>query len=319
MSTTPSDDRVSRTQALRAHPLAQVIRRFIGEMDDHLETIRVAVPAVAVQQSNDIKSTVEKLSEFRKDDSTGGPRYIAKDAHETQQLAALAREMARLRQSRAVSVVIRSLFIGTFSSYDAYLGDLLRTVYIRKQELFKRISREITLSELLEFEEIEQVKIDVLEREVETFLRASYTEQYEDLEKRFGFTTLRAFAEWPSFVEASQRRNLLVHADGRVSRQYIMACHRAGFEFDAPVKIGDKIGLDPAYLVNSLLLIRQVGFMLGHTIWRKLFPQESEAFQHALNDALYDKLLNKQWRYAREMGQFGLRDEVCKDISELDR
>jgi len=70
-----------------------------------------------------------------------------------------------------------------FSEFDAFMGALLKTIYLKNQDLLKGISREITLRELFEHGSIDDVKIAMLEKEIETFRRDSYVEQFSNLGK----------------------------------------------------------------------------------------------------------------------------------------
>ena len=73
----------------------------------------------------------------------------------------------------------------------------------------------VALTDLIEFEDLESVKRDMLEKEIDSIRRQSYVEQFATLERTFDLT-LRAFQEWPAFVEIGQRRNLMTHNDGQV-------------------------------------------------------------------------------------------------------
>ena len=55
------------------------------------------------------------------------------------------------------------------------------------------------------FQNLDDVKKDMLEKEIDSFRRESYIEQFLELERKFEIKTLRAFPEWVRFVEISQR------------------------------------------------------------------------------------------------------------------
>jgi hypothetical protein len=128
------------------------------------------------------------------------------------------RRIERHTRSRIPDVLQASLFLGLFSAFDAFTGELLKAIYTKKPELFKNIRREVTISEIMQHSSLQTLQAKILDEEIEAFRRKSYVEQFDDLEKMFGIT-LKKFAEWPAFVEYGQRRNLFTHCDGVVSEQ----------------------------------------------------------------------------------------------------
>jgi hypothetical protein len=142
-------------------------------------------------------------------------------------------------------------------------------------------------------------------------------DQFAALEKKFGLKTLHSFPEWGEFVEVTQRRNLVTHNGGIVTEQYLRVCTAEGCTFYKPPNIGDKLDLDPKYVLRSLFLAQKVGFMLAHTLWKKVFPEFDEQSGNAFNNAMYELLRNQHWRLAAELGQFGLSDNMKRNLSEV--
>jgi len=204
-----------------------------------------------------------------------------------------------------------------FSTFDAYTGALLKNVYIRNDELLKGISREIALSDLLGYEDLNSVKRAMLEKEIETFRRDSYVEQFATLEKKFNLP-LRKFKEWGEFVELSQRRNLYTHNDGAVNDQYLLVCDREGYQFAVRPKLSDVLPVNQEYFFRAGRLLAKVGLMLGYTLWSKVFPKESDYLHEALNNALYRSLNQARWRFVAELEDFVFSDQMRKNLKEID-
>ena len=133
----------------------------------------------------------------------------------------------RARNARVAETLEAGLFLTLFTAFDAFIGDLLRALYSRRSAIFNGIDRSVSYSELLESESLESLRRSVIEDEIETLRRKSYGEQFAALAARFG-VPLTKFPNWPQFVEAGQRRNLLAHCDGVVSVQYRKVCVEAG-------------------------------------------------------------------------------------------
>ena len=199
----------------------------------------------------------------------------------------------------------RSLFVGLFSAFDTFTGDLLTAIYEKKPALFGKIEREIPLSEILRFESFDEFKKSLLRNEIDRFRRLSYVEQFEALEKSFDIT-LKKFEGWPDFVEAGQRRNLLAHCDGVVSEQYMRICKREGVVIEKDADVGKTLDLGGVYFFKTCRLMAAVAVKLGQTLWRKIFPDELDKAEAELIAVVYEMLLDNRWKAAEEFAEFGL-------------
>src|SRR5690606_14708638 len=209
----------------------------------------------------------------------------------------------RTAKSELPLILEKGLFLSLFSAFDAFTGDILSAIYLGKPELFRSLNRSMTIAEMMKYESLEDLQQIVLQDEIEVFRRASYVEQFETLESRFGLK-LRAFATWPHFVECSQRRNLITHCDGVISDQYINVCRREGYNFEKDVEVGAQIKIGGKYFYRSCQVMMEVGVKLGHTLWRKIFPEQREDADRHLNDIVYDFNLNGEWKKAQIIGEF---------------
>lgn len=306
------------TGSLSNHPIAMALDRFLWAEDDYRDAVSMALTVVAKKRLDELKRTHTRISKFiseSKDDGTS--ILIANGPHATRDMFETIREQERLAHSRIMPLMARSFFIGLFSEYDSFIGALLKAIYSKKPELYKGIKREIALTELLGFQDLEEVKKDMLEKEIDSFRRESYIEQFAELEKKFEIKTLRGFPEWNKFVEYAQRRNVMTHNDGRVSQQYLTVCEREGVNFSEKPKIGDELPLSSEYMREAIFVISKVGFMLAHTLWRKVLPDDFENANEALNNTLYGLLMRKRWMMATSFGEFGLTDPMTKGVQEI--
>lgn len=301
-----------------AHPIAKVVENYLLAIRNIAQTVNIVMPHLAKWQIDEIKKHEKKLSHFIPDDAKDGQthRIDFESARDFAELTATLRTLEELHANKALPVLARSLFMQMFSEFDAFMGALLKVIYLKNQDLLKGISREITLRELLEHESIDDVKRSMLEKEIETFRRDSYVEQFASLEKKFQIT-LRKFAEYPEFIELSQRRNIFTHNDGVVSEQYITVCEREGWKFAKRPATGETLQVDIEYFGRAIRVMSQVGFMLAHTLWSKVFPQEHEELHSSINDRIYQCLEHKRWRLAAELGIFALSEPMRKGVTEI--
>ena len=226
-------------------------------------------------------------------------------------------EETRILNGRPVEVVMKGLFIGLFSEYDHFIGELLKAIYAANPSLYKGLKREISLTDLLDFSSIEEIKRDILEKEIDGFRRDSYIDQFAGLERMFDIRTLTAFPEWPQFIEMAQRRNLMTHNGGYVSQQYLATCQKNSVSFSSAPAIGTQLAFDGKYLGDALLVVSKVGFMLAHTLWRKILPNDVDASNEEINDSIYDLLTWQRWRVAAAFGDFALTDPMRRNIKDI--
>jgi hypothetical protein len=150
------------------------------------------------------------------------------------------REIDRHNNSLPLATLEKSLFIYLFAAFDKYIGDLVAVLYQSQPALFKNINREISLSEALQYESMDELRQVILDKEIGALRRKSYTEQFNDLESKFSIK-LTKFDNWPYFIEGAQRRNLFTHCDGIVSKQYLDICKNVGFKFKEEPLVGDQL------------------------------------------------------------------------------
>lgn len=304
--------------ATQPHPLAAVIQTYLLALRDIGQTVRIVMPHLSKWQLDEVRKHEKKLEQFAPSPKNNGESQdiTVDSARDFAELISTLRTLEELHASKALPVLARSLFMQIFCEFDAFIGSLLTVIYIKNQDLLKGISREITLRELFEHESLDSVKRAMLNKEIETFRRDSYVEQFANLEKKFQIT-LRKFDEWGEFVELSQRRNIFTHNDGMVSDQYLTVCDREGWKFPRRPLVGSTLNVELGYFGRALQVMSKVGFMLAHTLWSKVFPKELDDMHESINDRLYECLENKRWKTAAELGSFGLSDAMKRGASEI--
>lgn len=295
--------------------LSIILSDFLDGMNDLREAIYISIPSIGKKHSSEIEKLEKELAKY--ENSNGEMIFPESDPHSASKMLSAIETYSRISKSNALKVLERSLFVGLFGQYDVFIGSLLRELYYIKPELYKSISREISLSDLLEFESLSAVKNDMLDKEIDSFKRESYIEQFEMLERKFALP-LRKFEEWSEFVELGQRRNLMTHTGGVVSEQYILLCEREGYKFEERPVVGSKLGLGQKYFERSINLLSKIAFMLVHTLWRKIAPKQSEIANRSMNANIYDLLKIKNWPLAAEFGRFALSPIIVANCREMD-
>ena len=315
----PREDQDRKSSdADKEHPISRAVDSFLAAMQDYRDGAFVAIPLVLEKRQDELKQQFSAMSKFpSKKLPEGGMEFTPDGPHAASQLLATIRTIDMLSKSKIHEVMARSMFIGMFSEFDAFSGALLKALYSKRGELYRAIKREISLGDILNAGTVDELMQDILDREIDSFRRQSYPDQFAELERRFDIESLRKFDEWPVFVELGQRRNLLTHNDGQVSHQYLSVCEREGFQFNEKPAVKQRLTVDPEYLAKAMLILSKVAFMLAHTLWRKVLPDERESADNAFNDTLFTLLLRREWRQAAEFGEFGMSPQLCRKSNDL--
>ena len=295
-------------------PIQRAVDRYLAAIRGIGLTAQIALPHIAKWTLSELDKTQKKIEKFvpEPQKKEKGPKtFSLESARDFAELTSTFRQLNELRSQNSTAVLTKSLFTQLFAEFDAYIGDLLKVIYLKNDSLLKGISREISLSDLLDFEDLNAVKLSMLDKEIETFKRDSYIEQFSTLEKKFNLS-LKKFKEWPEFVELSQRRNILTHNGGMVSDQYLGVCDREGYKFQSRPKLGDSAGVTFEYFTNANRLLSKVGLMVSYTLWSKVFPKEASDIHRGLNETLFGCLQQKRWRFVAELEDFVLSEPMRK-------
>lgn len=195
--------------------------------------------------------------------------------------------------------------VSLVSAFDAYLGDLLRAMFYLKPELLQASQRQLTFSELTEFETIEKAREFILEKEIESVIRDSHAKQFDWMEARFGLPLRKGLASWPTFIELTERRNLFVHCDGIVSSQYVEVCKKHAVVGEGN-KVGARLEVEPKYFSDAFECFYEIGVKLAHVLWRKLDENSLEGSDSALIDTGFELLQSKEYSLTARLLEFAV-------------
>lgn len=205
--------------------------------------------------------------------------------------------------------------IGIVSRYDGFLADLMKLLFADKPEILNGSDKEFKASDILTYADFNELKEVLVEKEIETLLRKNHVDQLQWLEAKLKLT-LKDFKLFPDFVEIMERRNLFVHANGIVSRQYISECKKNGYTLPEGLKPGDRLDADMAYVRKAYKVLFQVGIMLGFVIWHKIRPQEGEEMMDSLSEVAYDLIKDEEFTLGLDIIDFALTNKSwAKEIN----
>jgi hypothetical protein len=160
-----------------------------------------------------------------------------------------------------------------------------------------------------------QAKEHLIDKEVEDLLRENHSKHFLWLEKKLNMPLRKGLDVWSDFIEVTERRNLFVHSDGVVSRQYLNVCGEHGVVFEKKPKVGERLGVGPDYFTKACRTILEIGIKLGHVLWRKLVPSEVSEADAQFNLTCVDLIERKKYNVVEKLLLFA-SSEFARRSSE---
>ena len=212
------------------------------------------------------------------------------------------------RLIHAKDIIPRNFLIAYVSEFDYFVGALLKNIYMLKPDLLNQSDRTFNFKDLSKFSSLDDVREEVIEKDIEQILRSSHIDQFKAIANKVDIETLTKFDNWSNFIEITERRNLFVHADGVISTQYQKVCKTVNINIDNN-QIGTKLDCSKEYLDQTYEIMYEVIVKLGQTIWRKVFGKSSKNKELAdtyLIHLLFELLCNEQYKLAVNIGEFAI-------------
>lgn len=298
------------SNAEEPHPIEHALDEFLHATRDIETCAKIFTPLSEAILSREIHRTGKRIDALLEE--------VASDDQKTrtEAQADFDRHYARfirLQSSNMPYQLEKSLFVGLFTCYDAYIGKLTKAVFSKNPKLFNQIDRSVRFGQIMEAPDIQKLKEVVLDEFVSDIRRKSYEDQFTSFESYFAISSLRKFDNYSTFIESSQRRHLFTHCEGIVSNQYLSCCKSAGYAFEVKPKIGEVLQLGPEYFLRSCHVVAEVGVKLAHTVWRKQFPDELRLADKHLCDSIYEMLRAERWGQAITFGEFAIKQPKISD------
>ncbi|MBM91724.1 MAG: hypothetical protein CMJ35_08955 [Phycisphaerae bacterium] len=183
----------------------------------------------------------------------------------------------------AMQALYPSTFVAMVSQYDFLVSQCIREICTLKPEILNNSEKQLKYSEILSFEDFDEVKQWCLEETIEQVMRKNHEGQIEWIEKQLSCKLRPEDPVWKSFIESTQRRHLYVHTGGAVSDSYLKICRGHGIDFPPEVTQGVFLAIDQHYLTNTFTTLLIMGTLLSQVLWRKFAPDELELADKQIN------------------------------------
>ncbi|MEZ5496353.1 MAG: hypothetical protein R3F25_05930 [Gammaproteobacteria bacterium] len=174
----------------------------------------------------------------------------------------------------------------------------------------------MTYSDLRAFDTIENAQEYIVEKEIESVLRDSHSEQFSWFERKLSLKLRSDLPAWKGFVELIQRRNIFVHNDGKVSTQYLNVCKEHKVDLSKDLKAGDSLPVSQNYFEKAFDCLFEISLKLNQVLRRNLQPDQLEKADESFMNITFELIQNKQYKLAEIMFEF--EDKYIKNYSNQD-
>jgi hypothetical protein len=160
----------------------------------------------------------------------------------------------------------------------------MRFIFEVKPEVLNASEKALTFTELMRFPDIASAKSYIIERDVEGLCRKSHADQFAWFKDKMKTSFNSDLQCWPTFIELTERRNLFVHTDGRVSSQYISVCEQHKVALASNISVGCQLEVPNEYYQEAYKCIYEIGVKMAHILWRRLCPDQLEDSDTEINE-----------------------------------
>jgi len=206
----------------------------------------------------------------------------------------LEKEMKKIRKNAPIqgSLLRKSSLISLMASFETFISQIIQYHYQKFPKAFSSNSDKLSLEKIRELGSLEEAEQLLISNEIDSLLRGNIQSQLEYFEKQLNIDLKPVQSYIEDLIEMSQRRNLLVHNDGIINKQYLLKTPKKHLH---KIKEGDKISINQEYLLNAIKLINTVCIILFQQCFRKWEKDSINNFNEILINIFYEALLEEDY------------------------
>jgi hypothetical protein len=307
-------DNMTKEEKTDNHP-TQIFAEDIMNFTRDIECLHTTLPLIMKIMETVKKETSKPYHAFMKAHAV---KETDKDDRTIYQLEIKVDEFSSYNQLRqryensctATQLIPRNFVTSLVSQYDSFLGRVIRFIFAVKPQILNASEKSIPYTDLIQFNDITAAKEYIIEKEVETVVRKSHADQFLWLKEKLGTPFNKDLKCWPIFIELTERRNLFVHCDGRVSSQYLKVCSENKCKIEDHSNFGDQLTVNPKYFEEAYKCIYEIGVKLAHIIWRRLSHDHLDGSDEHINDICFGLIEKGEYDLSIRLLDYFTQDNI---------
>jgi hypothetical protein len=307
----PKKEESDEQPAEPVQKLSRVTERFLLQLDALLETASRITPILVL---NERQAYLEEEKFSKSFEALPDDLDIDKWFIEFRKLEALTN--SHIKATEARRMLPSSFLVSMVGLYDAYFANVVRQLFILRPEKIRSGEKTVSIQQIVKHTSIDDILTEVVNDELDEVLRGSHLDQLEWVAKKFDFKIDFDLPLVQRFTELTERRNICVHADSRVSKQYIEKCRKLPPEILADNNLGEWVPINSQYLRSARDTLFEVGCRVLQGAWRKARPDQEEEQTEMLIDTGFSLLVLEDYQLAKNIYSFA---SEIRHLSEIDK
>lgn len=220
-------------------------------------------------------------------------------------------EESRKVVSKAFSTIrtmYNNLLISIIIEFENIMSQLFKLVIMRYPSAYLTETR-ISYAEVIKSQNIDEIKDAIITGQIDCIMRESIFDWLKILERKHKVSISLENEYVKNFIEAYLRRNIIVHNNGKINKEYIKGMKKINKDITEEVgrqlictkeyidKIIDASIYFVIYIMNQMLLI---------------FKEENENFTNSILNIGFEKIKKEEYNLAREIYRL-LKDNASID------
>lgn len=283
--------------------LTMVANSFLLKLDALLETVNRIMLIV-------LKSRERAIDERRKfirsltADGAGDEDPVSIDVGSVLHRDYIKLDSAADKAVEAARIVPQSFLVSMVSQYDVFLSSSIRNLFLLKPEKTFSAEKSVTVQQLVRYSSVREVVQELIDSEIDEVLRDSHLKQLQWTAKKFDFKLDEKDELIQRFIEITERRNLCVHTEGRISKQYCSKVALLESGEPSQAKVGAYLNINRSYISQARNVLFQTGIQVVQLAWRKVRPDQAEAQNGHLIGIVFELLTREDYTLARNISDF---------------
>ncbi len=236
----------------------------------------------------------------------------------------------RITESKHLRATNELAFVKLITLVEWFLSQILRTHLQNHPNALDTASKTFSLDDLKNINSVEFAHEYLIDETIAQITRGSLESWFEylkgntknqkkekniNIKKTLNLDLAITDHLIPKLIEAHQRRNLLVHNNGIVNKQYLNNIPKQ-LDMEIP-ELDDFINIFPSYLEESIQNFEFCFLIIGSEIMKKGPANETSNRIDYIADAQFDNLKNKRFSIALEYGRYIENDSEASEDDKL--
>lgn len=198
----------------------------------------------------------------------------------------------------AIKTMNNNILISLIILFEKTLASLLKHIVEKYPSAYLN-ERKIDYTDILKRKDIDEVKTEIIREQVDELMRESIFSIINTLNRKHQLNIDYKNTYVKRFIEAYLRRNIVVHNDGVINKDYIEGMKKIG-ESVSEEEIGIRVLSNKEYIDG---IIEATTYMIIYVLYMssKIFEDEKQDFINSLMNIGYEKIQKGEYDFTKEL------------------